>query len=159
RGADREYATERAMAGGAPYIWGAALPRDSNRGRRGGIHLLVRTDTGYVPVLVVRPKVTDPGSGARPSPLPGPAPPAPPVDPTRKVRPQPRDQLRLAHARRLLEASGYADAGRPIGGVVGLDGDVVVWHDLESPTWPGGRTALAEYDARFADRLAVAEAA
>jgi predicted RecB family nuclease len=159
RGTDREYATERAMADGARFIWGAALPRDPERGRRGGIHLLVRTDTGYVPVLVVRHKVTDPGSGARTSPLHDPRPAARQADPARKVRPQPRDQLRLAHARRLLEAAGYADGGRPVGGVVGLDGDVVVWHDLESPTWPGGRTALAEYDARFADRLAVAAAA
>jgi predicted RecB family nuclease len=159
RSAEREHATEQAMAGGALFIWGAQLPRDAEHGRRGGIHLLVRTDTGYVPVLVVRHKVTDPGSGARTSPLHEPVPAARRVDPGRKVRPQPRDQLRLAHVRRMLEASGYADRGRPMGGVVGLDGDVVVWHDLDSPAWPGGRTALAEYDARFADRIAVAHSA
>jgi predicted RecB family nuclease len=159
RSADREWATERAMAEGARFIWGAQLPRDPANGRRGAIHLLVRTGTGYVPVLVVRHKVSDPGSGARTSPLHDPVPEAGQLDPDRKVRPQPRDQLRLAHARRLLEASGHADRGHPIGGVVGLDGDVVVWHDLDAPNWPGGRTALAEYDARFADRLAVASAA
>jgi predicted RecB family nuclease len=159
RSTEREWATEQAMAAGARYIWGAVLPRDPQRGRRGGIHLLVRARTGYVPVLVVRHKVSDPGAGARTSPLHAPVPSAGQVDPTRKVRPQPRDQLRLAHARRMLEACGYADRGHPVGGVVGLDGDVVVWHDLEAPTWPGGRTALAEYDARFADRLAVANAA
>jgi predicted RecB family nuclease len=43
--------------------------------------------------------------------------------------------------------------------VIGLEADVVVWHDLDAPTWPGGRTAMAEYDTRFADRLAVARAA
>jgi predicted RecB family nuclease len=159
RGAERERATQQAMAAGAPFIWGAALPRDPGQGRRGGIHLLVRGDTGYVPVLVVRHKVSDPGSGARTSPLHRPVPSAGVVDPARRVRPQPRDQLRLAHARRLLEAGGHAERGPAIGGVVGLDGDVVVWHDLEAPTWPGGRTALGEYDARFADRLAVATAA
>lgn len=159
RGSDRESATERAMSGGARYIWGAQLPRDHEQGRRGGIHLLVRTGSGYVPVLVVRHKVSDPGSGARTSPLHAPTPEAGRVDPTRKARPQPRDQLRLAHARRMLEASGYADEQLPIGGVVGLDGDVIVWHDLTAPTWPGGRSALAEYDARFADRMAVATAA
>jgi predicted RecB family nuclease len=159
RSAEREYATEQAMANKAPYIWGAQLPRDLDGSRRGGIHLLVRTDTGYVPVLVVRHKVTDPGSGARTSPLHQPRPTALRVDSRRKVRPQPRDQLRLAHIRRLLEASGYADRDSRIGGVVGLDGDVVVWHDLESPAWPGGRSALDEYDARFADRLAVANTA
>src|SRR5205823_629049 len=50
-------------------------------------------------------------------------------------------------------------SGRLFGGAIGLDADAVVWHDLEAPTWPGGRTALAEYDARFADRFAVASAA
>jgi predicted RecB family nuclease len=159
RGADREWATQQAMSAGARYIWGAQLPRDPAHGRRGGIHLLVHTGRGYVPVLVVRHKVTDPGFGARTSPLHTPTPAAGRPDESRKVRPQPRDQLRLAHARRMLEASGFADPGHPVGGVVGLDGDVVVWHDLEAPTWPGGRTALAEYDARFADRLAVAAAA
>jgi predicted RecB family nuclease len=43
--------------------------------------------------------------------------------------------------------------------VIGLEADVVVWQDLEVPTWPGRRTAMAEYDARFADRLAIARAA
>ncbi|WP_414636308.1 TM0106 family RecB-like putative nuclease [Actinophytocola sp.] len=159
RSADREAATSAAMAAGAPYIWGAQFPRDLAGGRRGSIHLLVRTRTGYVPVLVVRHKVSDPGSGARTSPLHRPVPDAGQPDPARKVRPQPRDQLRLAHARRMLEACGRADGGHPVGGVIGLDGDVVVWHDLEAPTWPGGRTALAEYDARFADRLAIATTA
>ncbi|MGH4018370.1 MAG: TM0106 family RecB-like putative nuclease, partial [Pseudonocardiaceae bacterium] len=59
----------------------------------------------------------------------------------------------------LLQAAGLAPPGRARGGVVGLDADVVLWHDLDAPTWPGGRSAMAEYDARFADRLAVAGAA
>ncbi|GAA1330473.1 TM0106 family RecB-like putative nuclease [Catellatospora bangladeshensis] len=158
-GADRERATAAAMRAGARFIWGAALPRDERGGRRGGIDLLVRADTGYVPVLVVRHKVTDPGAGARTSPLADPLPGGARVDPLRKVRPQPRDQLRLAHAQRQLQAAGLAAAGRSYGGVVGMDGDVVVWHDLDAPTWPGGRTALGEYDSRFSDRLAVASAA
>ncbi|MGH3976359.1 MAG: TM0106 family RecB-like putative nuclease, partial [Pseudonocardiaceae bacterium] len=65
----------------------------------------------------------------------------------------------LAHAVRLLQAAGLAPRGRATGGVVGLEADVVVWHDLDAPAWPGGRTAMDEYDARFADRLAVARAA
>ncbi|WP_253777431.1 TM0106 family RecB-like putative nuclease [Goodfellowiella coeruleoviolacea] len=159
--ADREAATLAALRAGARLVWGAQLPRDFDGGRRGGIDLLVRDGDGYVPVLVVRHKVTDRGAGARTSPLhhlvhlaPGGR-----VDPERKVRPQPRDQLRLAHVQRLLQAAGFAATGRATGGVVGMDGDVVVWHDLDAPTWPGGRTALDEYDTRFADRLAVAEAA
>ncbi|WP_090006669.1 TM0106 family RecB-like putative nuclease [Lentzea albidocapillata] len=159
RSADRERVTLAAMEMGAQYIWGAALPRDPRGGRRGGIDLLVKDSTGYVPVLVVRHKITDPGQGARTSPLTMPLPDGSRTDPHRKVRPQPRDQLRLAHAQRQLQAAGYARNGRATGGVIGMDADVVLWHDLEAPTWPGGRNALAEYDARFSDRLAVALAA
>lgn len=159
RTADRERVTLAAMQAGTPYIWGAALPRDLNGGRRGGIDLLVKDSSGYVPVLVVRHKITDPGAGARTSPLSHPLPGGARSDPRRKVRPQPRDQLRLAHAQRQLQAAGYATSGRATAGVIGMDADVVVWHDLEAPTWPGGRTALVEYDSRFSDRLAVAGAA
>jgi predicted RecB family nuclease len=159
RTADREQMTLDAMADGARFIWSAQLPRDDAGGRRGNIDLLVATETGYVPVLVVRHKVSDPGSGAQTSPLSEPWPDARRTDKRRRVRPQPRDVLRLAHTYRLLQACGRAAAGPAVAGVVGLDGDVVVWHDLEAPTWPGGRDALAEYDARFADRMAVAAAA
>ncbi|MBM7771084.1 putative RecB family nuclease [Actinokineospora baliensis] len=159
RSADREAATAAALAEGRDFIWGAALPRDTLAGRRGSIDLLVKTVGGYVPVLVVRHKVTDPGSGARSSPLDELAEVGGTQDKTRKIRPQPRDQLRLAHARRLLQAAGFADERTAFAGVIGLDGDAVVWHDLQAPTWPGGRTALAEYDSRFADRIAVAAAA
>jgi predicted RecB family nuclease len=159
RSAEREQATLSALSAGADFIWAAQLPRDLAGGRRGGIDMLVRTDSGYVPVLVVRHKVSDPGSGAVTSPIFRPFPAAGQVDPDRKVRPQPRDQLRLAHARRMLQASGHAADGRAFGGVIGLDADVVVWHDLDALTWPGGRSALVEYDSRFADRLEVAGAA
>ncbi|ATE51908.1 TM0106 family RecB-like putative nuclease [Actinosynnema pretiosum] len=157
--ADRERVTAEAMRVGAEYIWGAVLPRDPRGGRKGGVELLVRDRTGYVPVIVVRHKTTDPGHGARTSPLSYPRPAGARTDPVRKVRPQPRDQLRLAHVQRLLQASGHAAPGRATGGAIGMDADVVVWHDLEAATWPGGRTALSEYDARFADRLAIADAA
>jgi hypothetical protein len=141
RSSEREQATLDAMNGGARFIWAAQLPRDQDGSRRGHIDLLVATDGGYVPVLVVRHKVSDPGQGAQTSPLASPFPSARATDEARRVRPQPRDQLRLAHAYRLLEACGRAD-GSGMGGVIGLDGDVVVWHDLRAPTWPGGRGAL-----------------
>lgn len=157
--ADRERGTLAAMQAGARFIWNAQLPRDPVGGRRGRIDLLVHTGDGYVPILVVRHKVTDPGSGARTSPPDDPTPGGARTDPLRKVRPQPRDQLRLVHARQMLRACGHAASGRAVGGVLGLDADVVLWHDLEAPNWPGGRTALAEYEARFTDRLAVADAA
>jgi predicted RecB family nuclease len=152
-------ATLALLIQGAPLVWGGLLLADPQSGRRGGVELLVRHRGGYLPVIVVRHKVTDPGSGARTSPLTEPGLAAAGIDPTRKVRPQSRDQLRLAHAVRLLQAAGLAVRGRATGGVVGLEADVVVWHDLDAPTWPGGRTAMAEYDARFADRLAIARAA
>lgn len=158
-GGDRERATVNAMQAGARFIWNAQLPRDPVGGRRGRIDLLVRSGEGYLPVLVVRHKITDPGSGARTSPLSDPSPEGSRTDPVRKARAQPRDQLRLVHIRQLLRACGRSAAGRAVGGVIGLDADVVLWHDLEAPSWPGGRTALAEYESRFADRLAVADAA
>jgi predicted RecB family nuclease len=143
----------------APLVWGGLLPADTPGGRRGGVDLLIRHRGGYLPVIVVRHKITDPGGGARTSPLTQPRLSAARVDPDRKVRPQSRDQLRLAHAVRLLQTAGLAARGRATGGVIGLEADVVVWHDLDVATWPGGRTAMSEYDARFADRLAIARAA
>ncbi|MGH3767814.1 MAG: TM0106 family RecB-like putative nuclease [Pseudonocardiaceae bacterium] len=152
-------ATLALLRQGAPLIWGGSLPADSTGGRRGGVELLVRHRGGYLPVIVVRHKVTDPGCGARTSPLDAPTVSRARTDPDRKIRPQSRDQLRLAHAVRLLHAAGLAARGAATGGVIGLDADVVVWHNLEAPNWPGGRTAMAEYDARFSDRLAIARAA
>jgi predicted RecB family nuclease len=159
RSSDREQLTLDAMAESARFIWAPQLPRDEQGGRRGHIDLLVATGTGYVPILVVRHKVSDPGSGAQTTPLSTPWPSARQPDQRRRVRPQPRDVLRLAHAYRMLAAAGRAAAGPAVAGVIGLDGDAVVWHDLEAPTWPGGRNALEEYDARFADRLAIATSA
>ncbi|GAA1253370.1 TM0106 family RecB-like putative nuclease [Prauserella halophila] len=157
--AERAGLTLTALEEGARYIWGALLPRDREAGRRGGIQLLVRSVDGYVPVLVVRHRITDSGEGARTTELTDLDPANASTDPGRKVRSHPRDQLRLAHTYRLLQAAGFAEPDRAIGGVIGLDADVVLWHDLEAGTWPGGRTALGEYDSRFADRLAVARAA
>ncbi len=148
------------------------LPGGARRGaaevpggaRRGGAELLVRLPGGgYVPVIVVRHRVTDAGSGALTSPLPETDPRQAAADPARKSRTQTRDLMRLAHLHRMLEDAGWAPRpGEPFGrhgGVVGLDADVVVWHDLAAEHWPGQRSTLAEYDARFADRVAVATAA
>ncbi|MBK1784474.1 TM0106 family RecB-like putative nuclease [Prauserella cavernicola] len=156
---DRVGLTRTALEDGVPFIWGALLPADTEGGRRGGVELLVRTGEGYVPVLVVRHRITDPGEGARTTAMTDVDPSHARSDPARKLRSHPRDQLRLAHLRRLLEAIGHAERGRALGGVIGLDADVVVWHDLAAATWPGGRSTLTEYDERFADRLAVARAA
>lgn len=163
----RRAATAAAVAAGAPLIWGGVLPAGAGvdghgAGRRGDAELLVRLPGGgYVPVLVVRHRVTDPGSGAYTTPLPVVAPHRAGPDAQRRVRSHARDLLRLAHVHRMLGAVGWACELGPaqLGGVIGLDADVVVWHDLTAQHWPGERTTLAEYDARFADRAAVALAA
>src|SRR5699024_4860821 len=81
------------------------------------------------------------------------------TDSRRKLRSHPRDQLRLAHLYRMLQQCGVAEPACARGGVIGLDADVVVWYDLDAVRWPGKRSTLVEYDARFADRQAVAHAA
>ncbi|HZG90250.1 MAG TPA: recombinase RecB, partial [Pseudonocardia sp.] len=149
--AERAAATAAAVAADAPLIWDAVLPDDGRR--RGGAELLVRLPAGgYLPVLVVRHRITDPGEGALTSPLTDPRPSAAAPDPRRKVRSQPRDLLRLAHLDRMLRAAGWSPpdgvAHAELGGVVGLDADVVVWHDLRAGHWPGGRSTLLEYDLR-----------
>ncbi|WP_372452615.1 TM0106 family RecB-like putative nuclease [Pseudonocardia nigra] len=161
---ERIAATAALVTEGAPLIWGAVLPDEAGAGRRGGAELLVRAPGGgYLPVIVVRHRITDPGEGALTSPLLDPWLRRAHPDPRRKVRSQPRDLLRLAHLNRMLHAAGWAAAHElqhgDHGGVIGMDADVVVWHDLRAGHWPGGRSTLAEYDARFADRTAIAVAA
>jgi predicted RecB family nuclease len=156
---ERERRTVAALRSGAERVWGAVLPRDLGAGRKGSVELLVRRGSGWVPVLVVNHRVTDPGSGARTTGLHDWA---PVVDAARTARSHPRDQLRLAHLTRLLEHAGHAGAEQ-VGGVVGLDADCVLVHDLAAPSWPPtpadlrGRSTLDEHDARFADRRAVAD--
>jgi len=150
--AERVQLTMQAADQQAERIWGAVLPTDRVASRRGRAELLVRHGGGYLPVLVANHRTTDPGSGARTT---GPHRWEPGIDPRRSLRSYPRDQLRLAHLTRMLQALGLA-ADQPLGGVIGLDADCIVVHDLAAPTWPAGRSSLTEYDARFADRLAVA---
>lgn len=144
--------TMQAVAAGVDRIWGAVLPDDVVHGRRGRVELLLRDGDGYLPVLVVNHRTTDPGTGARTTGLhtwqPG-------VDTTRSPRSHPRDQLRLAHLTRMLQEAGIAGQ-RQLGGVIGLDADCIVVHDLSVPSWPQGRSTLEVYDERFADRRAVA---
>lgn len=130
-------------------IWQARLPREHDTHRAGGVDLLMRDEVngGYIPVLVVNHKVTDPGSGAMTSPV---GEWAPRADEHRKVRGQSRDQVRLAHVTRMLERHGLATPAQ-VGGVIGLDADCMVTYSLG-----GSGGILEQYDARYADRLAVA---
>ena len=132
------------------------------QGRRGHAELLVRAEGGgWYPLIIVRHRVTDPGTGALTSPLARPHPSSAGPDPDRRVRAVARDLLRLAHLHRMLAAAGLgAPPGAAWGGVVGLDADCVVWTDLAAaPGNEAGRSPLDTYDRRFADRLAVATAA
>lgn len=151
--------TTAALDDGAPVIAGALLPADPVGHRRGGAEFLVKTPDGYVPVIIVRHRISDPGQGARTTDVHDLDPGNAQVDPGRKIRSQPRDLFRLAHLRKLLETVGHAEPNSARGGVIGVDADVVVWHDLDAPTFPGDRSATVEYAARFADRLSVAQAA
>ncbi|MFF0818557.1 TM0106 family RecB-like putative nuclease [Rhodococcus sp. NPDC003318] len=144
--AERATATLRACADGIDRIWGAVLPLEYDTGRRGRAEMLIRDREGggYIPVIVVNHKVTDPGSGAVTSGLDDWA---PATDATRKVRAQLRDQFRLAQVYRMLERHGHASPGR-LGGAIGYGGECVLVHDLAA--------VMDQYDERFADRLAVA---
>ena len=67
-GADRGH--RRAVAAQAPLDLGRVLPDADRTGRRGGAELLVRTPGGgYLPIIVVRHRITDPGAGALTTPL------------------------------------------------------------------------------------------
>ncbi|MGW0178572.1 TM0106 family RecB-like putative nuclease [Nocardia sp. NPDC003345] len=147
---ERAEATLRAFEAGAARIWGGLLPQESDTGRRGGAEIFLRDERGgYIPVIVVNHKVTDP---RRPAPAefhpltsdllrwhPEP-------DRARKLRQQPRDQQRLAHVYRMLERRGLAPSTQ-VGGVIGFHFDRILVHDL--------RPVLPDYDARYADRIAV----
>ncbi len=146
---DARTAAERTLAAcrrGERWIWNAVLPAERETGRRGRSELLVLDPegAGYIPIIVVNHKVTDPGRGATTTPF---TEWAPTVDTTRKVRSQLRDALRLSHLYRMLAFEGLASP-KAVGGAIGYRADCILVHDLTA--------VLAEYDSRFADRLAVA---
>lgn len=144
--ASRAARTLEACRAGADRIWGAVLPTDPATGRRGRSEILLRDVErgGYIPVIVVNHKVTDPGQGATTSGL---FEWKPAVDETRKVRSQVRDQMRVAHLYRMLERHGLASPAK-VAGAIGYAGDCILVHDLD--------TILEDYDARLADRLEIA---
>jgi predicted RecB family nuclease len=148
---ERAVATMRACADGASRIWGALLPQEPDTGRRGGVEILLRDVDrgGYIPVIVVNHKVTDPRQ-----PDPADFHPLtsdlyrwnPQPDRHVRVRAQPRDQQRLAHLYRMLQRHGLASPAL-VGGAIGYHFDRILVHDLGP--------VLADYDRRYADRIAV----
>lgn len=160
--AERVAATRRACADGVWWIWNATLPADPERGRRGHAELLVRVEhpggSGYVPVIVVNHRVTNP---ARPPRLGDAGPPrivtsplwgwAPAPDPFRTARPNRRDQLRLAQLTQMLLDLGLAPPvpeEQLVAGAVGLDADCILVHPIG--------TALPDYRQVFARRRRLA---
>ncbi|MFI9507665.1 TM0106 family RecB-like putative nuclease [Nocardia sp. NPDC052566] len=171
RAHERAAATMNACAEATHHIWGALLPQEPDTGRRGGSEILLRDVDrgGYIPVIVVNHKVTDP---RQPEPAdfhPTTSDPYhwnPQPDPYRKLRQQPRDQQRLAHLYRMLQRHGLASPAL-VGGVIGYytgrtdragrghegvngnlyEPDRILVHDLGP--------VLADYDRRYADRVAV----
>ncbi|NLG55422.1 MAG: TM0106 family RecB-like putative nuclease [Rhodococcus sp.] len=137
--------TLAACAAGAERIWGAVLPLEPDTGRKGRSEILLRDpDGGYIPVIVVNHKVTDPGRGALISDLFNWA---PREDDTRKPRSNVRDQMRVAQLHRMLERHNLASASLRAG-AIGLAADCIYVHDLTK--------ILDDYDARFADRIGIA---
>jgi predicted RecB family nuclease len=134
--------------------------------RSGGADLLLWSGDGYLPVIVRAHRTRDAGSGAMVSALDRPS--VIRSDPAHRARRNRADRLALAHHyRQLVELGCAASAAR--GGVIGRggptdgagrpdnagdedDGGVIVWHDL-------GAAGLQDYDIRFRDRIAIAEAA
>ncbi|WP_082876306.1 TM0106 family RecB-like putative nuclease [Nocardia pseudobrasiliensis] len=149
--AERAEATMRACAEGVARIWGALLPQEPDTGRRGGAEILLRDDDrgGYIPVIVVNHKVTDPRQ-----PDPADFHPLtsdlyrwrPRSDRHVRIRTQPRDQQRLAHLYRMLQRHGMASPAL-VGGAIGYHFDRILVHDLGP--------LLDDYDRRYADRIAV----
>ncbi|WP_405134069.1 TM0106 family RecB-like putative nuclease [Nocardia sp. NBC_01388] len=147
----RAEATMRAMEAGAERIWGGLLPQESDTGRRGGCEILWRDADrgGYIPIVVVNHKVTDPRQ-----PDPADFHPMtsslydwrPKSDRNVRTRPQPRDQQRLAHLYRMLQRHGLASPSLA-GGAIGYAFDRILIHDLGA--------VLDDYDRRYADRIAV----
>ena len=178
----RSAAVESAAVGSAQYppfadagAWRSnpepvvLAPQMATDRRSGGADLLVWAGDGYLPVIIRAHRTRDAGAGAVSSPVRQPA--AERFDPGHRARRSRTDRLALAHHYRQLGELGCASATAR-GGVIGLgsptdgagrpdtvggedDGSVITWHDLDTP----GGSVLEEYDRRFTDRFAVAQAA
>lgn len=157
--AQRVAATVAACERGVPWVLDATLPDDRVAGRRGSSEALVHVDDGYVPVIVVNHRITvgDTDGTAVTTPLdrwsPG-------RDRTRSVRRHRRDVLRVAHLTRLLQHAGLASSAG-VAGVIGLDADCILVHDLRPGVVPQGsdeppRDPLVDYDATLALRREIA---
>ena len=150
-------ATVSAMVSGASIVLGGWLPDDVEARRTGRPDILLRFDSGWLPIDVKHHGAviaSDLGSERRTglSDLwPDKAQVMPGVALSERAR---SDSLQLAHYWRLLEACGLA-ANAPVGGIVASDG-YVWWIDLAEPRWKRrSLSALDLYDREFQLRLGV----
>jgi predicted RecB family nuclease len=175
----REALTTEAMSEGSPLVIGGRLPVDLVGHRVGEPDLLVRASSHpkesgrwtYLPVdikhhvvrdtpresdsaaeqLLVAPWVETGGAAASDS-----------------ARWLYGDLVQLAHYQRLLEAHGHEISEGRWGGIIGV-GQQLAWYDLDAPCWApseyleeqpaGPMSTMESYDAAFAHRLAVVDAA
>lgn len=156
--AERVAATAAACADGVDWIFFAALPTDSANGRRGHAEALIRQGEGYLPLIVVNHRVTNAAKADR-----DPAEPPslrtsplwawlPTPDPTRTLRSNRRDALRLAQLATMLDDLGLAVSDDPAdwsGASIGVDADCI----LEVPLG----AVIEDYRETFARRKAVAD--
>jgi predicted RecB family nuclease len=175
----REALTTEAMRAGAQLVIGGRLPVDAVGHRVGEPDLLVRAGDepkvngrwAYVPVDVKHHIVRDtpelPGNPAESLGV------APWVETggaaaSEFARWTYGDLVQLAHYQRLLEACGHEISEGRWGGIIGV-GQQLAWYDLDAPCWapseyleerPAGPLSTMEsYDAAFAHRLTVIDAA
>ncbi len=141
-----------------------SLPPDPAGRRHGSPALLVadrsRTPLAWRPVDVHNHFLTAEGTGAfRASTLSSPSPSTASELSGRRLRKGGawrRDVLRLAHHHRRLESLGSTGPSHAVGGVIDR-GSTLWWFALEIPLDDRG-APLAQYDARFAERVALLEA-
>ena len=152
-------ATADAIERRVPVIARGWLAPDRIGHRSGRPDLLVLCDDGYLPVGIKLHLLTNPGGRSlESSPLAAPFPAASSTVPGRRFRRGAawlNDSLQLAHYHRMLDARGVAARSDGLlGGII--DGSGELWWISGEAGTPGGGV-LADYDQRFADRLAVAK--
>jgi len=161
----RELATLAAMREGAGIIIGGRLPTDLGGHRVGEPDVLLRTpgSPSYRSIDIKAHLTQEASLGgveATCSALGSPGPETAEARPGRWARKRRADLLQLAHYQRMLEAAGFAAPGLRLGGIIGVE-EEVVWYDLDLAMWlkPSStgkqkrRTTMEVYDFEFDFRL------
>ena len=162
---EREDATVAAMREGAAMVLGGRLPGDVAGRRAGEPDVLVRAggSLAYRAVDIKAHRTHDEalaGVEATWSALGAPGPEAAQARAGHWAHKRRGDMLQLAHYQRMLEAAGFATPDGRLGGIIGVE-EEVVWHDLDAPVWltPSStgkqkrRTTMEVYDFEFDFRL------